>query len=274
MIPWSAQAVHHRASLREGLKIVRGVLNRNSKNEGLTTRELFRLAVQEPVSEEFTAGLGTSRPWRESGVPRPAGAQVPPGPPHAHHPVRSLSFLKHHILPVIEREKTVKHGRETRTTTHTTGHANSKRGIQVSTSRKVVWAWRTQRRPVSRKPTAQRPDYVYDYSHMKPAKQRAHRGYHAFIAKRNMLRARTAAKEAEARKIAEKPMREEAKAAARARHMEQERLGAIAREERRKRWAKQNPQLADQLAAKKRREEKAKADAARKPVPGKKRQTA
>ena len=93
-LPWGAQAAHHKASLTEGLKIVRRVLDAQPKAL-LSTRDIFRLAVKEQPSPEFVMALGSAKraPWREGDLPRQPGRMLQPQPPRPNHPVRSLSCV-------------------------------------------------------------------------------------------------------------------------------------------------------------------------------------
>ncbi|KAF7291872.1 hypothetical protein MIND_01212500 [Mycena indigotica] len=263
-LPWGAQAAHHKASITEGLRIVRKIVSQDATKAALTTKDIFKLATKEKPSEEFvlSVGSGKNAPWLAGNLPRPPGRSLPPGPPRPQHPIRSLSFLKHHILPIIQSDKAIRHVRETRGSYLTQGRTTSaltEKKSQSAAERKLIWLWRASRPPKVVYPRRERSAYVYDYSHMKPAKQRAHRGYHAFIAKRNALRERTAAREKAEKWEKEAPMRAEMKKESRARHLAEVAAGKVKRAERKRRWEAQNPVLAQAVARKTMLEERAKA---------------
>nr|GAT54824.1 predicted protein [Mycena chlorophos] len=269
-LPFGPQAAHHKASIVEGLRIVRTVFARDAGRNSLTTKDVFRLALREQPSPEFVLSVGTGKnaPWRQGNLPLLPGRKLGPQPSRPTHPIRSLSFLKHHILPILHGEKAVRHVQETRgvyesqkkkllaSTTTSTEPTTAPTATAIQSKKdkdlggKLLWVWRASRSSRSRFTRTAKPQrpYVYDYSHMKPAKRRAHKGYHAFIAKRDMLRERAAKLRKEAKRQAEAPMREEMRAKAREAHLQAERDGAIKRAERKKRWVKQNPVLASMVA--------------------------
>lgn len=80
--------------LREALAIVRQVLTNRSAASGLTTHELFDLAIKQRPSKKIVNDLPppTLITYRKSGKAR----RPVPLPPHPEHPIRSLSYV--HIL--------------------------------------------------------------------------------------------------------------------------------------------------------------------------------
>lgn len=117
------------ARVDAGLVVIRKILTENTS--GLTTQELYRLALKEKAPSSFRVPAPVERY-----VP-PAGRQSPPEPPHPQHPIHSMrrvsctlrrllsgecltgfyprSFLKHHILPVLEQKGEFRKSRITRT---------------------------------------------------------------------------------------------------------------------------------------------------------------
>lgn len=82
----------NRTALREGLKIVRRIVATNPSPAGLTTAELYKLALKEDVPTDFKA------------LPLPHAPSIPlnsrgknlrkpfPVAPHPEHPIKSMSY--------------------------------------------------------------------------------------------------------------------------------------------------------------------------------------
>lgn len=83
--------------VREGIKIVRKIFSEHTN--GLTTAELYQLALREPVPQGFTGDA------RFAG--RPDGKKGITLPPHNEHPVRSkacvFSLCSTYSLPKFSR---------------------------------------------------------------------------------------------------------------------------------------------------------------------------
>ncbi|KAJ7731162.1 hypothetical protein DFH07DRAFT_847816 [Mycena maculata] len=262
-LPWAARVAHDKAAVREGLKIVRKVIARDAVKSGLTTTEIYKLALKENAAPTFARTL----PTEEDDSPKEtqygkAGRRriPPPEPPHPRHPVRSISFLKHKLLPIIEGERHVRHLRETRMVFHSVPSmkprearggkqqqaAAPKAAVPVEAT---VWLWRAMRPPKqAAKPPAPRPPIVYDYSHMKASKRKAHRAREELAAKRAVLHERREKLRSEARWKVDSVQRAERRAEARARHEAAEKAGLVEKERRRAAWEARNPQMARALA--------------------------
>ncbi|KAF8651618.1 hypothetical protein AX16_004659 [Volvariella volvacea WC 439] len=174
--------------IRESLKIVRGIIASHPTiaTNGLTTHELYKLALKEQPSKDFVpdeelvsaskkaaaAAAAAASALARGGIrpPKKKGAQqqeVLPGfgplPPHPEHPIRSMKFLKHSILPVLEGNKEIKTVRITRplnapapaststpaqaSSTSAKGKAKTAQGNTTSAkaaapSSVTVWAWK------------------------------------------------------------------------------------------------------------------------------------
>ncbi|KAJ7723418.1 hypothetical protein B0H16DRAFT_1895848 [Mycena metata] len=269
--PWLAQASHNKAALSEGLKIVRKVIARDAKKIGLSTTELYKLSIREPPPPTYSRSIAAREEHDEDTVPEvkygKAGRRraAPPVPPHPRHPVRSISFLKHSILPIIEGEQYVRHIRETRLVTRAADKsrpaprgskqqpASAARGSPVET---MVWLWRSATPPKRvEKPPVPRPPIVYDCSHMKASKRKAHRTRDELAAKRAELQERRDKLKAEARHKVEVERRTIRRTEGRARHQAEERAALSVKEERRKQWEQKNPLLAKAFAAEREAEE-------------------
>ncbi|KAE9408529.1 hypothetical protein BT96DRAFT_913705 [Gymnopus androsaceus JB14] len=77
------------------------------RTSGLTTAEMFKLALKQPPPEnfqKFPVPSGTEILYTNSGKRK----TLPPSPPHPEHPVRSIRFLKTHVLPVLEGQKEIR----------------------------------------------------------------------------------------------------------------------------------------------------------------------
>ncbi|KAF8881780.1 hypothetical protein BD779DRAFT_1545266 [Infundibulicybe gibba] len=93
----------NRSAVQEGLKIVRRVVSANQNPNGLTTAEIFKFAIKEEIPVGFKHELSSIR----STIPSNGKGQKSalPMPPHPEHPIKSMSFLKKSILPILEGHK-------------------------------------------------------------------------------------------------------------------------------------------------------------------------
>ncbi|KAJ6572006.1 hypothetical protein B0H19DRAFT_1132173 [Mycena capillaripes] len=259
--PWLAQTAHNKAAVSEGLKIVRKVIARDAVKTGLSTTDLYKLAIREPPPPTFALTIlsqdddfAPEIKYGKTGRRR----IPPPAPPHPRHPVRSLSFLKHHILPIIEGERYVRHVREKRLVVQSKTDMKSRhvRGQKQQAAmdtpatplEATVWVWQASKPPLHvQKHTPAPPPVLYDCSHMKASKRKAHKERLELAAKRAVLRARREKLRAEARRKAEMPILAEKRAESRARHEAAEKAGWAEKERRKKLWMEQNPGLAKTL---------------------------
>jgi len=181
--------------LREGLAIVRQVLTNRSDATGLTTHELFNLAVNQPPSKKID-----HEPLSPSSITYGKGGKArisAPLPPHPEHPVRSLSFLKSSILPILEGQKEIKRYKERRipfiststVSVSPTGKQNNGKGQQQSSAAQpaspvTVWVWKPLlykpkpiKAPRKAKPVLGAEVGVgEDWSHLNKRRQRARVG--------------------------------------------------------------------------------------------------
>jgi hypothetical protein len=262
--PWLAQAAHNKAAISEGLKIVRKVIARDAVKTPLSTADLYKLVVREAPPPTFVNTI----PSEDDSTPavkygKSGRRRIPaPAPPHPRHPVRSMSFLKRTLLPIIVGERSVKHVRETRLVLQSKvdPKARSARGAKqqqqaaANTSAKqpvetMIWLWQASKPgPRVEKPAPPPRPNVYDFSHMKASKRKAHRLRIEVAEKRSELRARRDNIKAEAQRKAEREVRDAKRATGRLLHQAQEKEALARKAERRKRWEKSNPILAKALA--------------------------
>ncbi|KAJ3563124.1 hypothetical protein NP233_g9140 [Leucocoprinus birnbaumii] len=80
-------------AVREGVKIVRELFKKNDFRQGVSTADLYKLALKQPIPQGF---VGDPRLVAGSG-----GIKGISLPPQNEHPVRSMSFLKRTILPAL-----------------------------------------------------------------------------------------------------------------------------------------------------------------------------
>ncbi|KAJ7931187.1 hypothetical protein B0H13DRAFT_1959375 [Mycena leptocephala] len=273
--PWLAQAAHHKAAVSEGLRIVRKVIARDAVKTGLSTTDLYKLALKEPPPPTFALTIPSEE---EDSVPELKYGKTgrsriaPPSPPHPRHPVRSISFLKHHLLPIIEGERCVRHVREKRLVVQSKkdkprpARGQTQQGAThtpVTPVETTVWLWQATRPPLRVvKPTPPRPPTVYDCSHMKASKRKAHRERLELAEKRAVLRSRREQLRKDLRRKAERENDASKRVEARLRHEAAEKAGLAEKERRRIRWEEKNAILVKKLAMKQAKA-KQKLDAAR-----------
>ncbi|KAJ7885117.1 hypothetical protein B0H14DRAFT_3432059 [Mycena olivaceomarginata] len=276
--PWLAQTAQNKAAVREGLKIVRKVIARDAAKTPLSTAALYRLAVREAPPPSYALSIPSPEDegaQKELGYGRSGRKRVPgPTAPHPRHPVRSISFLKHNILPIIVGERAVQHVRETRlvaaqskgsrTATSTATQTRGAKGANPAQVETMVWLWQAMTPPsraaaaakakANPAPPPAKADN-YDFSHMKQAKRKAHRLRIELAAKYAGLAARRNALKTEARRKVEKEREVVRKAEGRVRHEREEREALARKAERRARWEKANPVAAKALKVARQREE-------------------
>jgi len=265
--PWLAQAAHNKAAISEGLKIVRKVIARDAAKTGLSTADLYRLAVREapPPTFVLTVPSTDDDAAPEIKYGKSGRRRVPaPAPPHPRHPVRSLSFLKHTLLPIIQGERCVKHIREKRLVVQSKADLKAaarparvakpqQAGANTSAQpvETTVWLWQAMKPPPRVvKPAPPPPPNVYDFSHMKASKRKAHRLRLELAEKRAELRARREKIKTDAQRKVELEVRAVKRAEGRVRHEAEEKAALARKAERRKRWEASNPILAKALAKK------------------------
>jgi len=266
--PWLAQATHNKAAISEGLKIVRKVIARDAAKTPLSTADLYKLAIREAPPPTFVLTIPAedhdSTPEIKYG--RSGRRRItPPAPPHPRHPVRSISFLKHTLLPIIEGERCVKHVREKRLVVQSKAEmkaqARPARGAKQPAAgnapaqpvETMVWLWQAMKPPprvANAKPAPPPRPNVYDCSHMKQSKRKAHKLRLELAEKRAELRARREKLKTEARRKAELEIQTVKRAEGRVRHEAEEKAALARKAERRKRWEASNPILAKALAKK------------------------
>ncbi|KAJ7255239.1 hypothetical protein C8J57DRAFT_1345834 [Mycena rebaudengoi] len=249
-----ARVAHEKAALREGLRIVRTVIARDAKGSGpgLTTSELYKRALKEPPLPTFSETLPAEDEDASSEATkygRTGRKRIPPPvPPHPRHPISSLSFLKHRILPHIEGEHSAARVRETRVTFHAVApQANQRPGKRPSKAKepevrmvpieKKVMLWRAQRAvPPRAKPPPPPLPNVYDCSHMKASKRKAHKARDELVVKRALLVAKREKLQAASQIEVQRERQKVLRAAARARHEAEVAAALVERERKRKVW--------------------------------------
>ncbi|KXN82246.1 hypothetical protein AN958_02796 [Leucoagaricus sp. SymC.cos] len=173
------------STIRAGLNIVRKVFANNDLSKGVSTHELYQLALREPIPEGFK---GDPRLTAE-----PGGIKGITLPPHNEHPIRSKVFLKNNILPALvgsgeivkvvsQREITfpvhlVKKGKVRRQATRETAGASPENPVTVK-----AWVWRPttdqesmKRLKMSQKAQAankSRTPPAEDFSHLNKRRQK------------------------------------------------------------------------------------------------------
>ncbi|KAF9450194.1 hypothetical protein P691DRAFT_701661 [Macrolepiota fuliginosa MF-IS2] len=86
-------------AIREGINLVRKILATQDCSKGLTTAELYQLALREAPPQDYKGDLRLrNRPLDTKGISLP---------PQNDHPVRSKAFLKRSILPVLQGSKEI-----------------------------------------------------------------------------------------------------------------------------------------------------------------------
>ncbi|KAF8970236.1 hypothetical protein BDZ97DRAFT_1914915 [Flammula alnicola] len=122
LTPFLRQRVTAQAA---GISIVRNILKREEFPNGFTTKQLYRLAVKEPAPQGFepyplappTQPAQPKRSSKGKNTRKPVvGGVSDVYPPHPDHPIRSVKFLKAHILPNLEGNLEIKMIRQPKST--------------------------------------------------------------------------------------------------------------------------------------------------------------
>ncbi|KAF8229753.1 hypothetical protein L208DRAFT_1187826, partial [Tricholoma matsutake] len=186
---------HNHTALKESLKIVRKVVASNPYPDGFTTAELFKLVAKEPSTTNFKPLKLPSRPiaYAKGEIKR-----TPiPSPPRPNHPIKSMTFLKRSVLPVLEGNKELKIMRTTRIPFNpapTGNRAGTKRKGKQESSRATpaaapapvtVWVWKPVDKSKLPRPSAPKPQRKIfgvevgvgaDWSHLNKRRERARFG--------------------------------------------------------------------------------------------------
>ncbi|XP_006463738.1 hypothetical protein AGABI2DRAFT_179993 [Agaricus bisporus var. bisporus H97] len=86
------------SAIRHGVSIVRKILTETDCSNGLSTSEIYQLALQHPIPEGYRGDDRFDPDKPHLGPTRP---------PHNEHPVRSKAFLKAHVMPVLLEQQEV-----------------------------------------------------------------------------------------------------------------------------------------------------------------------
>ncbi|KAJ6469521.1 hypothetical protein C8R45DRAFT_433471 [Mycena sanguinolenta] len=260
--PWLAQAAHNRAAIREGLKIVRKVVARDAVKTPLSTSDLYKLVLREAPPPTFASAI----PEDDDSVHaikygKSGRRRIPaPAPPHPRHPVRSLSFLKRTLLPIMVGERCVRHVREKRLVMQSKADlkarsvragAKQQTGSNASAQpvEALIWLWQASKPPPRVETPAPPPSPdLYDFSHMKASKRKVRRQRLELAEKRAELCARRDALKTEAQREAGREILAAKRLEGRLRHQTEEKAALARKAERRKRWEASNPILAKALA--------------------------
>ena len=90
---------HRTLAIREGLRLLRNVFASDASKEGLTTHELYKLALKEKPGKEFLDSIKQEEKERVKTAATPGavagsslnGKDSPPEPPNPKHPLKSMS---------------------------------------------------------------------------------------------------------------------------------------------------------------------------------------
>ncbi|KAF5383212.1 hypothetical protein D9615_004954 [Tricholomella constricta] len=179
----------NQTALKEGVAIVRNIIAKNPPPTGYTTLELYKLAIKEQPSPEFKPPTQHTIPTRPKLDAKGQIKQATPSPepPNPTHPVRSMTFLKHNILPFLEGRRELQKTRAERILAHTSlPTKNVKKGKPApdGPATETVWVW-APADPNSwpKQSTTAPPKEVYgedlgvgeDLSHLSKRRERARR---------------------------------------------------------------------------------------------------
>ncbi|KAF5389440.1 hypothetical protein D9757_004396 [Collybiopsis confluens] len=105
---WARVLPQSRAAVAHSIPIIRKIITTDHfRTSGLTTAEIFSLALKEPAPinfEKYEVPAETDIRYIKSGRTK----SPPPSPPHPAHPVRSIQFLKKQILPVLQGSREIR----------------------------------------------------------------------------------------------------------------------------------------------------------------------
>ncbi|KAF9459730.1 hypothetical protein BDZ94DRAFT_1267532 [Collybia nuda] len=187
-------SAQNKLSLQEGLKIVRKVVATNPNPAGFTTAELYKLAVKEPALSNFQYEV---LPLRRATDGKGGKQRIPgPVPPRPDHPIRSMTFLKNAVLPILEGNKELQIVRTTRVpfnpapSQRTGGKRKNKPETTNAASAAApapvtTWVWKTvDKSNILPPPVPKMPPKVFgtevgveeDWSHLNKRRQRARTG--------------------------------------------------------------------------------------------------
>ncbi|KAK7451053.1 hypothetical protein VKT23_012728 [Stygiomarasmius scandens] len=107
---WSRVTPQQTSAIREGLRMARKIFANEQSSSGLTTSELYKLMLKEKPEAEFEKCDVKEFMFAKAG----GKTAAPPLPPHPEHPIRSMSFLKHQVLPILEGNKEIRLATTTR----------------------------------------------------------------------------------------------------------------------------------------------------------------
>ncbi|KAL0567747.1 hypothetical protein V5O48_014247 [Marasmius crinis-equi] len=105
---------HRSAAIREGLRMVRNVIASDASKDGLTTSELYNLALKERPRKDFIEVLKQAKEGETTKVVQVAGREEVPAPPNPKHPLKSLTFLKRAVLPLLQNTQEIRIVKSTR----------------------------------------------------------------------------------------------------------------------------------------------------------------
>ncbi|THV07064.1 hypothetical protein K435DRAFT_960037 [Dendrothele bispora CBS 962.96] len=101
---WSRVTPQQTSAIREGLRMARKIFANEEASSGLTTSELYKLMLKEkPVAGFEKYDMKRFMSEKTSGK-----SVAPPLPPNLEHPIRSMSFLKQQVLPILEGNKEIR----------------------------------------------------------------------------------------------------------------------------------------------------------------------
>ncbi|KAH9477719.1 hypothetical protein JR316_0009945 [Psilocybe cubensis] len=133
------------AAQSAGFAIIRRILATHSFPDGVTTKQLYKLAVQEPIPQGFQPyPLGIKYPKAPSKPVKQKSSKVvvkePSYPEHPEHPIRSIRFLKEYILPFLQGMREIKMTPQPRTRPISESELTNKKKKKRDTS--IEWVWK------------------------------------------------------------------------------------------------------------------------------------
>ncbi|KAG6849902.1 hypothetical protein H0H93_003916 [Arthromyces matolae] len=156
MLSVAAQRVNlaNNLALKSGVSIIRDIIAKNHslKSEGLTTDELYKLALQQPPPADFY------NPFIEDGITHPRSPPptkkgkptiAPPGFTNPEHPVRSKAFLKNSVLSFLTGTQEIFKTRALREVKKNTLYRKTNSGKKVmlhpndeELQKEEIWVWK------------------------------------------------------------------------------------------------------------------------------------
>ncbi|KAK7047804.1 hypothetical protein VNI00_006132 [Paramarasmius palmivorus] len=102
------------AAVREGLRMVRSIMASDTSKDGLTTSQIYQIAVKKKPNAEFKSllkevRLSAAKVEQQQATNGQSGSlkAPPPAPPRPLHPLKSMTFLKREVLPILEGNKEI-----------------------------------------------------------------------------------------------------------------------------------------------------------------------